>query len=100
MERRKSSNYADAVAAASASRFLSQPSGSLPQGDDAAENSQEEAEGAPGGAAVGWKPKVGRKQSWNQQDLKRAMQMSVMSESQGPGFSSGRGTPVEGEKRV
>lgn len=52
-----------------------------------------------GGAGVAWKPKFGRKQSWNRQDLKREMMMQGIigkdgiegQKEMGKGFSEGTG---------
>ena len=64
---------------------------SVLQGDATGDGQNEATDTEQKGGTLGWTPKVGRRQSWNQQDLKRAMQMSVMNESQevgkGRGFS-------------
>jgi len=38
-------------------------------------------------SGIGWKPRYGRKQSWNMQDLKRTMQMGNVKGAEGAGFS-------------
>lgn len=48
-----------------------------------------------GGGSVAWKPAFGRKQSWNHQDLKHTMQMSLVTDAAGDtkglkGFSEGK----------
>lgn len=63
---RRSSNYADAAAAAKT-----------------AEN-----DGKTG--VAGWKPNFARKQSWSRQDAKRDLQMSVVGEGGGEGYSQAK----------
>ncbi len=41
-----------------------------------------------GNPSASWRPKYGRKQSWNQQDFKREMHMSTVADAgKGPGFT-------------
>lgn len=52
-----------------------------------------------------WKPNFGRKQSWNQEDLKRELMMSGIdkpkeSTAAGLGFTERQDTITEGEKKV
>lgn len=47
---------------------------------------------------MGWRPKYGRKQSWSQQDLKRELQMSVMSDGGGGKETKGGFSEVAREK--
>jgi hypothetical protein len=93
--RRKSTNYADADAAARATLAESAQS-SVPQEDSPADGrvvEENKNETGTGGGSVNWKPKFGRTQSWNQQDLRRSMQMSLVSdggEKTLPGFTEGK----------
>lgn len=78
--RRKSTNYADAAAAA-LEATASSADASLPQEDGQSDgrSAPEDTTGAgtgKAGGSVAWKPAFGRKQSWNRQDLKHSMQMS------------------------
>jgi hypothetical protein len=98
--RQKSTNYAEADAArrATAQSYISPitiDTGAEAQDRGVGGGREEQGEEAvtPGGAAVGWRPKVNRMQSWNQQDLKHKMQTSMVeatSPAEGvgcPGFS-------------
>lgn len=71
---RRSSNYADAAAAAT-------------KKVSAAENSDGEAKPT----AAAWKPNFARQQSWSRQDAKRELQMSAVGEvDEQPGYSKAR----------
>jgi hypothetical protein len=94
---RKSSNYAEADAHARAALAESSSNtNTAPEnvgGDDIGKGEENTANAGRGTGGVGWKPRYGRMQSWNQQDMKRELQMSgVMPEGLGdlPGFSEGK----------
>jgi hypothetical protein len=86
---RKSSNYAEADArarAAVAEIHASMVEGGSTQGlRKEKENADTASSGNP---SASWRPKPGRKQSWNQQDFKREMHMSTVTEAgKGAGFT-------------
>jgi hypothetical protein len=80
--RRKSSNYAEADARARAA--VAEIHASNTQGDDA-QGVREEKQNTDTADTVSpsasWRPKYGRKQSWNQQDFKREMHMSTVADA-------------------
>jgi hypothetical protein len=86
---RKSSNYAEADARARAA--LADAHTSAAKGNASDEVMKEKGESEPvgtGSASASWKPRYGRKQSWNQQDFKREMHMAtVMDEGSKHGFT-------------
>lgn len=91
---RRSSNYADADAAAramhathlsdvkSTPRTATEPTSAYKK-DEATETSPTL------NSSSGWKPQIGRTQSWNKQDLRRLMQMAQVPSDVGAGYSSG-----------
>jgi hypothetical protein len=94
LTRQKSHNYADADAL-SRSKTAESTHGEKAAGDGRRDHDGGREEG---GAAVGWRPKYGRKQSWSQQDLKRELQMSVMSDGGGGKETKGGFSEVAREK--
>jgi len=95
---RRSSNYADADAAArivhamqlhdTSTAPATDSAPSKYKGDEATETSPNTAASS-AGIGTGWKPQLGRAQSWNRQDLRRLMQMKTVPSDTGPGYSSG-----------
>lgn len=82
-----SSNYADADARARAAitQFTQTQNNDSESGRNKMDDKNPTSAGV---SSVNWRPKVGRKQSWSQQDLKREMQMSVVMD-EGAGLGHG-----------
>jgi hypothetical protein len=100
-QRASTTNYADADARARAAIAADQhtdiPQGDRPRDERPDTAAREQAAGSTG--SIGWRPRFGRKQSWNQQDMKHELQMSVvMNEGagRGPGFSEVLGKTAAG----
>jgi hypothetical protein len=86
---RKSSNYAEADARARAAVVEIHALMTEGGGTQELRNEKENADTASSGnPSASWRPKPGRKQSWNQQDFKREMHMSTVAEAgKGAGFT-------------
>jgi hypothetical protein len=86
---RKSSNYAEADARARAAVAETHTSYAQGDGTKGVRNEKENTDTAgSGNPSASWWPKSGRKQSWNQEDFKRAMHMSTVADAgEGPGFT-------------
>lgn len=92
---RKSSNYAEADARARAAVAETHTSKAGESDAQGARNEKQNTDAAgSGNPSASWRPKAGRKQSWNQQDFKREMHMSTVAEAgKGAGFTeAGRET--------
>lgn len=85
----KSSNYAEADArarAAVAEMHASMTEGGSTQG--VRKEMEDTDTTGSGNPSTSWRPKAGRKQSWNQQDFKREMHMTTVADAgNGAGFT-------------